>query len=226
MKDITKPLIDIPIPGPFILLGIFPLTLLYIAIVCFDYYLYCQTSIPYQKYKNWHCLFHVLIPFIFSPKLHQLSTVFQAFPWFVASVGAYSSQLYKYQQLKLDGPPQSFKAYLISIGIEGLAQQPNRQPNGTTLTKRQVRIEGLRRLLNDVIAMALASKFLTPLLLQDPNTLFSLNWYSMQCIWFGFLMGFKGYTLMLCTDIGLAIGQIMSGFRILHVFDLPFLASR
>lgn len=218
----TKPLIEIPIPGPFILLGIVPLTLLYIVVSCLDYYLYCHINTPYAKYKHWHRLYHVMLPFVFAPKIHQTSTAFIAFPWFIASVGAYSSQLYKYQQAKLKGgPPQGLIDYVICIGIEGLAQKTDRVQK-----PKEIRIEGVRRLLNNVIVMGLGTKFLTPMLLENPKTLFTFPWYSLQCIWFGFLMGFKGYTLMLSTDIGLAVGQIITGVSVLHVFDLPFLATR
>lgn len=212
----TKPLLNLSIPGPWIELDILPLTLFYVLITYFDYYLYCRTTYSFSKYKHWHQLYHLFIPFFFAPKRQAFSTAFIAFPWFVASVGAYSAQLYKYQQFKLNGP-QSWKAYVISIGIEGLSSQ-EKQDN--------VRMEGVKRLLNHAIIMALGKTLLTPILLPDPTMLFYMPWYTWNSIWFGFLMGFKGYTLMLCTDMGLAIGQILTGVPTLHVFNRPFLASR
>ncbi|KAI7889853.1 uncharacterized protein EV154DRAFT_513103 [Mucor mucedo] len=220
MDDYIKPMIDISIPGPYIQLDIVPLTLFYMVISYLDYYLYCRTTLTFSKYKHWHRLYHLILPFLFAPKRQAFSTAFIAFPWFVASVGAYSAQLYKYQQLKLEGPPQSFKDYVISVGIEGLSSQ------GPEENKQEgVRVEGVRRVLNHIIIMALGKALLTPILLHDPKLLLAMPWYSWNGIWFGFLMGFKGYTLMLCTDMGLATIQILTGVSTLHVFNRPFLAS-
>lgn len=236
-QDVAGPLISIPIPGPFLLLDIIPLTLIYATVAYFDYYLYCQTSIPYQKYKNWHRLFHVSIPFLVAPKLHATSTSFIAYSWFTASVGSYASELYKkrqqqqlYQKLEKEGTAvvekQSFKVWIKSVGMEGLAESPERQPNGTTCTVEQVRKEGLKRILLGGVIMALASIFLTPLLLEDPPEMFTMHWYSPRCIYYGLLMGLKGYSLMVSNDMILAMFQVILGVRVMQVFRFPFLATR
>lgn len=228
MIDPSKPLINISVPGPYFLLDNFSLVLIYATAVLADYYICCRTSIPYQKYKKYHVLFHILLPFLFGPKDNIFSTPFITFPWFVASVGTYASQKYKYQQSKNDvsGPPQSLLSWLKSIGVEGFLQKLDRQPNGTTLTNNQVRIEGVKRLIQTATVMILGNEFITPLLLEDPNTLFTLRWYTTQSIYYGFLMGLKGYTLMVFSDIISSICQIVTGYRTLEVFNKPFLASR
>ncbi|KAI8077090.1 hypothetical protein BDF21DRAFT_422039 [Thamnidium elegans] len=228
MSDPSKPLINIPVPGPVLLLDLFPHTLFYIVIVLVDYYLYCRTSIPYQKYKTWYTLFHILLPFLIGPSNHGFTTPFIAAPWFVASVGAFCSQKYKDRQIKDETikSPQSFLSWLKSIGIEGFTQKSDQQPNGTTLTYNQVRMEGLIRFIGVIFVMTMGSIFLTPFLLEDYNDFFTFPWYSTQCIYYGFLMGLKSYTLMISNDILSSIIQIVTGYRVLPVFNKPFLATR
>lgn len=229
MKDPSKPLINISVPEPLLSLDILPLVIIYVIGVLFDYYLYCRTSISYEKYKNWHRLLHVSIPFLIAPKNRSVYTPFIAFPWFVASVGAYASQKYKYRQLKGDisaSTPQTLSSWLKSIGVDGFAQRSDRQPDGATLTNKQVRMEGVKRTIQVIFVMAFGSHFITPLLLQDPATMFTIPWYSARGIYYGFLMGVKGYTLMVSNDILSSICQIVTGYRVLEVFNKPLLSTR
>lgn len=229
MSDPSRPLINIPVPGPVLLLDLFPHTFFCVVIVLVDYYLCCRTSMPYAKFKPWYVTFHLLLPFLIGPTNHGLTTPFTVAPWFVASVGAFCSQKYKHQQLKdetIPSSPQPLLSWLKSIGVEGFALKSDQQPNGTTLTHGQVRREGLIRFVGVIFVMTVGSLFLTPFLLEDYNEFFTFPWYSTQCIYYGFLMGLKGYTLMISNDILSSIIQMVTGYRILAVFNRPFLATR
>ncbi|KAI9251655.1 hypothetical protein EDC94DRAFT_287563 [Helicostylum pulchrum] len=220
MSDPSRPLINITVPGPVLLLDLFPHTLFYVVIVLVDYYICCRTSIPYAKLKSWYISFHVLLPFLIGPTHHGFTTPFTVAPWFVASVGAFCSQKYKHQQTS---SPQPFLCWLKSIGYEGFVQQ---QRNDDTTSSSEVRMEGLKRCIGVVFVMSVGNVCLTPLLLEDYNEFFKLRWYSMECIYYGFLMGLKGYTLMISNDILSSVGQMVTGYRIVPVFNKPFLATR
>ncbi|KAI9472174.1 MAG: hypothetical protein EXX96DRAFT_583120 [Benjaminiella poitrasii] len=223
-----SPFINVPIPGPYIRLDIVSLTLVYLCAVFIDYYLYCRTTIPYQKYKKWHRLFHLMLPIVFAPNIHALSTSFTSFPWFIASVGAYSSELYKQKHRKdPDALPQSFKDWMKSIVVEGVMEDTSRQPNNgvTNVTTKKVRLEGLKRSAIDITMIILANRFLNPLLLEDPRIVLTMPWYSFRCIYHVILIGFKGYVLMTSNDLALAVSQIITGARTFSVFNFPFLST-
>jgi hypothetical protein len=220
------PLIDIPIPGPYYELDGFTLTGLYVLIVYIDYYLYCRTSIPYQKYKKWVRAFHITVPFVLAPANYTIATTLISYPWFIASVGAYSAELYKKKHLKDSSKPQSFMDWIKSIGREGLLRDLAMQPDGTIMTKSQVRLEGLWRTATNFTVLLLANRFLNSILLDDPYVLLSMPWYSLECIYHCLLMGIKGYTLMSTNDIQLSICQMVFGLRTIKAFNKPFMATR
>jgi hypothetical protein len=155
-----------------------------------------------------------------------VATTLVSFPWFFASVGAYCAELYKQKHGKGSSKPQSFKDWIKSIGREGLSRDLTIQPDGTTMTKSQVRLEGLWRTATNLLVLFLANRFLNPILLDDPYVLLSMPWYSLECIYHCLLMGAKGYTLMLTNDVQLSICQMLFGLRTIKVHTKPFLATR
>jgi hypothetical protein len=220
------PLINIPVAGPFYQLGIFPLTAVYSLIVYVEYLLFCKTSIPYQQYKNWCRLFHIILPIILAPDHFATITSFVAFPWFVASVGAYSAELYKEKHRKENQTvPQTFKEWIISIGREGFSESAL-QPNGLTMPKSDIRMEGLQRVAIDLFGLLLANQLLNPLLLDKPRDLLAFPWYSSNNIYYGSLMGLKGCSLMIVNDLQLCIYQMIFGVRTIRLFNMPMLSTR
>lgn len=213
----------IPVPGPLVSLDFISISLFYSLIIYYDYYLYCCTSIPYQKYKHWQRIFHIAIPFIVAPKFHGVSTLFIAYPWFFASVGAYTSQLYKKNK---NPQQQTFKQWIISIGMEGFAQSQDKQANGDATIAKEIRIEGVKRVVTCAVAMALGHFLVNPFLLEDPTDFLTFRWYSFDGLYNGFLIGFKGYTLFLSNDMAFATAQVITGIRVMHAFNLPFMATR
>jgi hypothetical protein len=221
MEDALTPFIKIPIPGPFITLNVFQLTALYIATIYFDYLLFCRTNIPYQKLKTPLRIYHILLPFIFSPDWRGTITGFVAFPWLFASVGAYSAYKYKKQYSKEN--PMSFWDYLKAWGWETAAHQV--QPKND-VERQQVTREGYTRLCGSLAVTLVGKYVVTPLLLDDPRTFATFKWYSLNGIYYGFLMGLKGYMLMNTNEIACALPQIILGIRTINCFNAPYFATR
>ncbi|KAI8885021.1 hypothetical protein K501DRAFT_332192, partial [Backusella circina FSU 941] len=220
MDDALTPFIKIPIPGPFITLNLFQLTALYIANIYFNYLLFCKTTLPYQKLKTPLRIYHIVLPFVFSPDFRGTITGFVAFPWLFASVGAYAA--YKYKKLYSKESPMSFWVYLKAMAWEAVAHEV--QPKNE-VEKQQVAREGYTRLFS-ALAVTLVGKYVvTPLLLDDPRTLATMKWYSLTGIYYGFLMGLKGYMLMNINEILCCFPQILWGIRTLRCFNAPYLAT-
>lgn len=221
-----KPFISIPIPGPIISLSPIPLLIMYTFVAYFDYYLFCRTSIPYQKYKNWLRIFHIIIPLLVASKAHAFSTPFISFPWFIASVGSYTSLLYKEEQVKAEKQShQSFKEWMKSVAIEGLTRSEDVQANGDADTKRQIRIEGMKRVVVCTLTNVIAHFLLNPFLLEHPEDFLKFPWYSVDCMYYGFLIGLKGYILFLSNDLISGAAQAVTGTRLMHLFNKPFMAT-
>lgn len=220
------PLVSIPVPGPFYQLGLFPLTAVYALIVYVEYLLFCKTSIPYQQYKNWCRLFHAILPVVIAPENFAIITSFAAFPWFVASLGAYCAELYKQKRGDVKQiEPQTMKEWITSIGREGFSES-TLQPNGIIMSKNEIRMEGLQRVMTDLFVLLLANRLLNPLLLDKPRDLLTFPWYTSKCLYYGFLMGLKGYSLMTVNDLQLCVPQMIFGVRTLRLFNAPMLSTR
>jgi hypothetical protein len=153
-------------------------------------------------------------------------TSFAAFPWFVASVGAYSAELYK-QKHRKDNQivPQTFKEWIISIGREGFSESAL-QPNGLAMSKNKIQMEGLQRVATDFLGLLLANRLLNPLLLDKPRDLLAFPLYSFNGIYYGFLMGLKGCSLMIVNDLQLCVPQMIFGRRTIKLFNMPLFSTR
>lgn len=223
----SKPLIEIPVYGPIVSLDVVPLIIFYGVVSYFDYYLYCRTSIPYQRYKNWQLIFHIIIPFLVGSKVHALSTLFISWPWFIASVGSRTSIRFKDKQLKVEKQSHlSYKEWMKSVAIEGLTRNQDVQANGDPRIKKQIRFEGMKRVVTCASTIAAGHFFLNPFLLEHPEDFLKFPWYSLHCVYYGFLIGFKGYTLFLSNDLTLGVVQILTGVRLMHLFNKPFMTTR
>lgn len=206
----SEPFIAIPIPGPLIHLGHMPLSLLYASSICFDYYICCCTSIPYHKYKHCLTVFHLLLPLIAEPINTAWTTVYIAYPWFLATVGVYVSRIHNKQHL-------SAQNWLRLIIVEGLGDK-NQVEN--------VQLDSIRKIVNVLCGLAFSRLFLKRFLPVNPQLLCEYPWYSFKSVYLCLLMGIKGYILMNCSSLGMAAIQAISGIKTVEVFNQPFLATR
>ncbi|CAO3704039.1 unnamed protein product [Rhizopus stolonifer] len=204
-----KPMIDISVWGPLFHLNHTSLCFIYTISLYIDYYIICHSCITYQKYKYGLMLFHLVLPLIFSPVQPAYITSYIAYPWFMTALGTYVVKVHKQST--------SFQTWFKSIVLEGLTDL---KPSGET-----AQFGAARKVLNVVSGLAFAQVFLNPLLPLDPHVLCQYPWYSTKSMYYSVLMGFKGYMLMNCSALCLAVIQLVSGIDTIQVFNRPFLAT-
>jgi hypothetical protein len=104
------------------------------------------------------------------------------------------------------------------VGVEGLLS------NISKVTKYQIRMEGVQRLLTVFFIWLLIRLIINPLLLDNPEMLLTMKWYTPTIL--RFITGVKGYTVMKTNDMLLSLTHIIWGVRTIQYFYLPFLVTR
>jgi hypothetical protein len=220
MDYTISPFLDIDLPPPLYIIPIFPLAIINIALLCFDYVLYRNEKLftSIISSRQLRCitgLLHILLPMFVISDHPPVNTLFTTAPWFLA---VYTASFPISGNLK-------FMDWFNAL-VETIYEPKISYENKHWASTKEKRIGGLAKLFRGIFKFSFLFVVVNPLLPPVARNTIEYPWFSLQGLSFIFLFGIKHYCLLGILDIAFGIAQFVLGKHTIDSMHEPFLSTR
>ncbi|KAI8362825.1 hypothetical protein BD560DRAFT_404215 [Blakeslea trispora] len=197
-------LLNIPLPSPKVVPGSYLLGL-YTCMLGTDYFL-LRHQLPIGKriIRISIVAAHAVVPLVIISPFQPNNVAFAALPWFLASYSAY-----------LPSEHLTMKQWIKALSQTVIDSSRPAKPS-----------EGFWKLVRGVTKLVALTVLVDQWLPSKPQEIFQYPYFSTTSFINTFLFGVKAYLILGASDILAGVVEIVSGKRIIDVFDAPYLATR
>lgn len=219
--DYTKsPFLDIDLPPPLYIIPIFPLVIINVALLCFDYVLYRNEKkfskiISPSQLRVITGFIHILLPMLVISDHPPVNALFTTAPWFLA---VYAASLPVSDNL-------TFKDWIFSL-VETIYEPKAKSERKHWASTKDIRIGGIAKFLRGVLKFVFLFLVVNPLLPPVARNTIEYPWLSLRGLSFILLFGTKHYCLLGILDIAFGIAQLVLGKHTIDSMHEPFLSTR
>lgn len=211
----TSYVVDIHLP-PAIIISPVILTLGYALVLTMDYVLIKNDMklapiISPMKLRGLIAVYHFLLPIIFASKYDFGNISFMLQPWTTAL-----------QIVFLAKSDLSIKKWILMLFKVATFQDDS----PTADSSREIRIQGLKKIIRGLAKAAFMKFVLDGLLPHDLSDLLGMPVFSTRSLFITYVLAFRIYCMMGITDIIMGLVQCTCLIRFKDIFDNPFMATR
>jgi hypothetical protein len=202
-------LLDISLPKP-IVIPTLQLTGLYACMLGIDYVLLRNQKklvfISKNTLRIGMTVVHAIVPLAIVSPLQPNNVTFAAVPWFLASYSAYLPT----ENFTLTGWLRALYSTIVD-------------PDMNTIHVHRL---GLVKTMRGISKLAILYYGVEPLLPTMPDEMLKYAWLSKKSLTDTFLFGLKAYLILGIVDVTTGLAQLITGWRMVDMFDSPVLATR
>ncbi|KAI8370785.1 hypothetical protein EDC96DRAFT_92940 [Choanephora cucurbitarum] len=204
MPVYESPLLNIGLPPAKVIPGSYLLGL-YTCLLGTDYLL-LRHQLPLSKriIRTSIVAVHAAVPLYVISPLQGNNVAFAAVPWFLASYSAY-----------LPTEHLGWKEWIKALSSTVIDSSGPAKPS-----------ESGWKVIRGVTKLAALLLLVDRLLPANPKLIFQDPYFSLPSLLNTFLFGTKAYLILGTSDILAGIVELVSGKRIVDLFDAPYLATR